>query len=327
MKVVTGSLVTLFCAIGNVRPIKSIIHDANICAKYETFLSKRYPIGYSCSSCETLPDDFEGNLDFLKAQCLSVPSCSKSTNNINNIPFEESTLWTGKSGSFKLLHSVAEKSMTLTDTGDVIRLKYNREPSAQQDSTTCNLYVKQGFGDALEKECAICDLRNPCGGDSNTADVRFYADCSNVIENAIVNQCDGSGYDGTIFQVLDRSNHKEGSCPPPPDDSIDSTDSIGSNDSIDSTDSTDSAPTNENVPAGNETSGNESDPSWSPPDEPQGEVPESDQTDENNPLVNDQSSTINPTVKIITSGSENIRPPLMMIAIGIQLVTALTFLF
>ena len=314
MKVATGSLVTLFCAIGNVRPIKSIIHDANICAQYETFLSKRYPIGYNCSSCETLPDDFEGNLDFLKAQCLSVPSCSKSTNNINNIPFEESTLWTGKSGSFKLLHSVAEKSMTLTDTGDVIRLKYNREPSAQQDSTTCNLYVKQGFGDgdgdALEQECAICDLRKPCGGDSDTADVRFYADCSNIIPNAIVNQCDGSGYEGTIFQVLDRSNHKEGSCPPD-----------------DSTDITDSAPTNDNVPAGNETSGNESDPSWSPPDEPQGEVPESDQTDANNPLVNDQSSTTNPTVKIITSGSDNIRPPLMMIAIGIQLVTALTFLF
>ena len=101
-----------------------------------------------------------------------------------------------------------------------------------------------GDGDGEEQECQSCDLRKACNTSnegSEEIDTRFYADCSNILPYAILDQCTGPGWaigvgsnadmdaeedgdvdveDGrrNIFQLLDRSTHQQGSCSDPNED-------------------------------------------------------------------------------------------------------------
>ena len=225
------------CFLTNLNPIRSEDETTAECQRYEEFIQERYPIDYSCTCSIQEEGVTEGPVLF--ANCTTpMVACSGDT-----IPFHESMRWSGKNGSFKGLHSYAERSMHLTDTGEVIRLAYERMPFASQDSTTCKLFVTntQEGGEpsfdnsastAEEQECNSCDLRKVC---TSSTDMRFFANCTNIIPGAVIDQCSGSGYDGTIFQVLDRANHKEGSCPansPPwtPPDVIPPAPSVAKND-------------------------------------------------------------------------------------------------
>ncbi len=203
--------VAVVCVLANLNVITGEETIEEKCTRYEGFLNQRYPVSVSCQ-CGTKSEGVTEGPVFM-ANCTTPNGACAG----NNIPFQEYSQWTGKQGSFKSLHSHAERLIQLTDTGDVIRLVYEREPYESQDATSCKLFVAKSQNGSFEntpssgeQECNSCELRKECTSETDT---RFFANCTNVILGTVIDQCTGAGYEGTIFQVLDRAVHSEGSCP------------------------------------------------------------------------------------------------------------------